>query len=323
MSALALCAEASADAEDIDAPIPAGFKLASGDTLADTHIELRWVGRRDGPVVLALGGISAGRDVCGERGWWRATFVDHAGVDLDRYSVLGINFAPISNQRVRITPDDQARLIEIALDHLGIQRLHAFVGASYGGMVGLALAARAPERVGRLCVISAADRPSAQGLAWRGVQRRIVELGAAHGDAEAGLALARQLAMITYRTGAEFEQRFDAELDRGGSSDIDRYLEARGLAYTECMGPSRWLSLSEAIDRFRVDGASIKTPTTLVACPEDQLVPIDTIRALADGLPRLRAFELLPSLYGHDAFLKEPQRLGPFLNRFLGEAAYG
>lgn len=317
MTALALEHPASIEFDDIEIPIPAGFRLASGDTLADAAISVRCVGRRDGPQVIALGGISAGRDVCGVRGWWRETLIDHDAVDLRRFGLIGFDFTPTCDQRVRITPQDQARLIEIALSDLGVARVHAVVGASYGGMVGLALAARAPERVGRLCVISAAHQPSALALAWRGVQRRAVEFGIRAGDAEAGLSLARQLAMITYRTGEEFTARFGAGVDAEGRGEVDRYLEARGEAYARSMAPRRWLSLSEAIDRFAIDPAGVRVPTALVACPEDQLVPIADIRRCAELLPNLVRFEELPSLYGHDAFLKEPARLAPLLRNFL------
>jgi homoserine O-acetyltransferase len=231
--------------------------------------------------------------------------------------VLGLEFAPVSDQRVRVTPDDQARLVEIALDALGITRLHGFVGASYGGMVGLALAARAPARLAHLCVISAAHKPSALGSAWRGVQRRIVEFGLAHGDADGGLSLARQLAMTTYRSGEEFGARFDAGIDAAGLGEVDRYLIARGQAYPAVMRPRRWLSLSEAIDRHCVDPSRILTPTTLVACPSDQLAPFDELQAFARQLPRLSGFHGLPSIYGHDAFLKEIAALRPILSRAL------
>lgn len=316
MCALALRAPAAVE-QDFALPIPRDFRLQSGDVLPDTRITLRRFGAPDAPQVVALGGISAGRDVCGAAGWWRDTFVDHGGVDLRRYGVIGFDFAPVADVRVRLAPADQARLIAIALDGLGIRRLHGFIGASYGGMVALAFAALAPARVERLCVISAAHRPAAQALAWRGVQRRIVEFGATQGDAAAGLALARQLAMITYRTPQEFEQRFGAGLDPDGRGAVDRYLESRGEAYTGAMPVNRWLTLSEAIDRAFVDPRMITAATTLVASLDDQLVPEALIRELAERLPSLRARYTLPSLFGHDAFLKEPARLAPILSRFL------
>lgn len=316
--------QASAPAiEDFEIPIPADFSLASGDALDDGCIRLRRFGAAHGPQVMALGGISAGRDVCGESGWWRETLTDHDAVDLDRFGLIGIDFAPLNDQRVRITPHDQARLIVPALDALGIEQLDAFIGASYGGMVGLALGAIAPGRVARLCIISAAHKPAAQSLAWRGVQRRIVEFGLAQGAGPEGLALARQLGMITYRTPQEFEARFGAGVDAQGAGEVDRYLTARGAAYANAVAPHRWLSLSESIDRFLVDPASIATPTTVVASPDDQLAPLADMRVLAERLPNLIKFELLPSLYGHDAFLKEPARLAPIIRDFLKEPNHG
>lgn len=304
--------------DDVRVPVPAGFRLSSGDTLPDGYIRLRWHGRRDGPVVLAAGGISAGRALSGANGWWNDLVGEGRAIDLNRFAALGFEFAPDADVRAVITPRDQARLLIIALDALGVEHVHAFVGASYGGLVGLSLAELAPQRIGHLCVISAAHEPAALASAWRGVQRRIVEDGVARGAADEGLALARQLAMITYRSAEEFTQRFDRVLDHEGRSDLDRYLDARGRAYPSAMGPQRWLALSEAIDRCRVTPEAITTRTTLIAAESDQLVPVDLIRTLATRLPRA-ALHVIPSLYGHDAFLKEPEQLTPII-RFVLES---
>ncbi len=322
MSALAVRTAPPRALEDISVPVPADFQLVSGEALGERAVCVRLQGALAGPVVAVLGGISAGRRVAGEDGWWKDAVDEGGAIDLERYCVLGVDFAPLSDRRVRIAPDDQARLIEFALDHLRIPSLHAFVGSSYGGMVGLALAQRAPQLVGRLCVISASHKPSALGLAWRGVQRRIVEFGLAHGDGDGGLALARQLAMTTYRSSAEFEARFGAGLDADGLGEVDRYLIARGKAYPALMAPQRWLSLSESIDRHRVDPARIQSPTTLVACPTDQLAPFGDLQELARLLPRLRAFHVLASIYGHDAFLKETAALRPILSSALEANAH-
>lgn len=302
---------------DIVIPLPKDYRLSSGDVLTDARLQLRMFGTRSGPPVVALGGISAGRCVGGEKGWWRGTVSAGGAIDLDRFCVIGLDFAPLENTRLAITPHDQAALLCHALDGLGIQRLHAVVGASYGGMVALAFAAMVPHRVARLCVIAAAHRPNVQGGAWRGVQRRIIEFGVRQGDPAQALALARQLAMITYRTPEEFEQRFSPHLAGDGMGDVDRYLASRGAAYAGVMAPLRWLSLSEAIDRFTVDPARVHVPTTAVAFTTDRLVPPHDMRELASRLPLLRSFHDVHSLFGHDAFLKETAALRPILSAFL------
>lgn len=304
---------------DIDVPIPRGFRADAGDRLPDATVRLRRFGRSDGAPVLVMGGISSGRDLAGPRGWWRDQVGEGAAVDLHGYAAYALDFAPTGDVRVRVSPRTQARLVELALDQLGIEALDAIIGASYGGMVGLALAALAPQRVRRLCIISAAHRPSALAHAWRGVQRRIAEFGIERGRPEEGLSLARQLAMITYRSGAEFSQRFHGLMDQDGLCDLDRYLIARGQAYGELMPVARWLSLSEAIDRFSVHPGAIAAPTTLVACGSDQLVPFSDVSELAQQLPNLKALHALESIYGHDAFLKESEALSPIIRTFLEE----
>ncbi|MGH6950770.1 MAG: alpha/beta fold hydrolase, partial [Vitreimonas sp.] len=186
MSALARQPAPRQDWEDFSIPVPSDFQLVSGDALGDEIVRVRLQGPAHAPVVAVLGGISAGRCVAGDDGWWKDTVAAGGAVDLERYCVLGVDFAPLGDRRVRVTPHDQARLVELALDRLNVGTLHAFVGSSYGAMVGMALAQHAPARVERLCVISASYRPSALGVAWRGVQRRMVEFGLAHGDGAGG-----------------------------------------------------------------------------------------------------------------------------------------
>lgn len=290
---------------------------APANAIGETSIRVRLHGRRDGPLVIAAGGISARRFVTGESGWWTPIVGEGGAIDLNKYCVLGFDFAPTDERRAAVTPEIQAQLLVGALDGLGVKKAHAFVGASYGGMVGLALGAIAPERVERLCIISAAHKPAALARAWRGVQRRMVEFAIRQGAPQEGLALARQLAMITYRSGEEFETRFGAEIDADGRSELDRYLISRGQAFTSIASAERWLSLSEAIDRFSVEPERIFVPTTVVACPTDQLAPLADMQELARRLPRCAGFHLLPSLCGHDAFLKEPDTLTPILRGVL------
>ncbi|MBS0295548.1 MAG: homoserine O-succinyltransferase [Proteobacteria bacterium] len=304
---------------DLFVQVPAGWRLASGEALPDPVFQARLYGPADAPLVIVAGGISASRLVWSPdgAGWWGEVVAPGAGVDLNRRRVLAFDFAPLKDARLAVTTDDQARLVELALDALGVETVHAFVGASYGGMVGLALAARSPERLERLCVISAAHRPSAMGQAWRGVQRRVFELARDAGRAEEGLALARELAMTTYRSAEEFDARFDRALDAEGLSQIDRYLIARGRAYAKAMAPERWWSLSRSIDSHAVEPEAVTVPTTLIASTSDRLTPLSDMAELASRLPDLIRFAEIRSLYGHDAFLKDAAALNPILKACL------
>jgi homoserine O-acetyltransferase len=304
---------------DLFVQIPVGFRFASGEAARDAVFQTRLFGPADAPLVIVAGGISSGRIAYAAdgKGWWQSTVALGGGIDLNRFRVLAFDFAPLGDTERVITTDDQARLVLSALDALGVDQAHAFVGASYGGMVGLALAARAPERLMRLCVISAAHRPSALGSAWRGIQRRIVEFAREAGRPEEGLALARELAMTTYRSAEELEGRFDRTLAEDGLNEIDRYLVARGRAYPSTISPSRWWSLSASIDRHQVEPEAVAVPTTLIASTSDRLTPLSDMHDLARRLPDLVRFAEIDSLYGHDAFLKDVDRLAPILKAFL------
>jgi homoserine O-acetyltransferase len=205
---------------------------------------------------------------------------------------------------------DQARALLAVCDRLGIRRLHAAVGASYGGMVALALAETAPARLRTVLAISAAHRSNALAAGWRGIQRAIVRHGLALGDGAGALALARALAMTTYRTREELDRRFPVGAEAGPAA-VEQYLLARGAAYASSTRPECFLCLSDSIDSFRLDPARVRVPVHLVAIAEDQLVGRAEIRELAVRLAGPVVLHELNSEFGHDAFLKERELLAP------------
>jgi homoserine O-acetyltransferase len=319
------------NAVDVIVDIPGDFRLQSGERLGQTTLKGRLHGREGAPLVVVAGGISAGRFVhrteTNGLGWWSDAVSMGGPIDLRRCQVLAFDYAPkavaagttSAAGTVTITTHDQARLLTLLLDRLGVERVAAIVGCSYGGMVALAFAELFPRRVAQLVVVSAAHRAHPQATAWRGIQRRILKLAQEAGRPEDGVALARELAMTTYRTAEEFGDRFDstAPAHAGQSYPICEYLTARGRAYRTHTTPSRWLSLSDSIDRHSVQPEAIKTPTTLVGFDSDRLVPIDDIRELAARLPTLWRLVEAPSLYGHDAFLKEDALVNEILRSAL------
>ena len=196
-----------------------------------------------------------------------------------------------------MTTHDQARAIAAVLDVIGAPSV-TFVGSSYGGMVALAFAELFASRVSGLVLLCAAHRTHPMATALRSIQRSVVRLGEEGGAPAEGLALARALAMTTYRSVDEFERRFDyspdfASLDiKGGEVrfPVQDYLEARGEAFASVFDVESYVSLSTSIDIHYVDPELVKSRTTLLSFDTDALVPPWLVEELAPrGSGRLRA----------------------------------
>lgn len=299
-------------------------------------VAFRRTGRAEGPFVAVLGGISAHRsawdhDGSGRDAWWPEQVGPGLAVDTDRFGVLTLDWvggpdascwagcAP-PGPKPPATPDLQARALSAVLDRAGVERLHAVVGASYGGMVALAFAERWPERVGRLAVLSAAHEADPTTTALRSIQRRIVRLGARTGRADEALATARALAVVGYRSPEEFLLRFQgaAELtDDGVRHGVDDYLDHVGKRIVERFDVSSYLALSEGLDLHRVRPEAIRVPVFAWGTRSDQVVPIRQMESLVSRLAGPARLERTVSIYGHDAFLKETRAVRGFLERAL------
>lgn len=274
------------------------------------------------PLVLIAGGISANRHVCGHAhdrapGWWEGQAPTLGGARWLAIDWIGIS----AELDISVTPADQARAMLALLDHLGIASVSAFVGASYGGMVGMHFARLAPARCNALLAINAAHRTHPFVHAQRALQRQAIALGERLGDATAGVSLARKIAMLSYRTPAEFERRFCDPPQLCGdrvTSAAEAYLDAHGERHARRMGAAAYRRLSESIDLHAIAPEAIAVKAIFAGTPDDRLIPLDDVRALAAGAPDAR-LATLPGGFGHDSFLKEEAAVADLLSSFLSD----
>ena len=325
------------------AAIPADFRLEHGGQVLEGRIAYRRVGVPGAPVIAVLGGISADRVVAAQegdpgRGWWEWMVGVDRPLDLGVHQVLSIDWlfgrgdsgvriaggAPAVGESMAvpmITPADQARTLELVTRALELEPLCALVGTSYGGAVALAFAVAYPERVRRTLVIGAADRSHPLATAVRVVERRIVQRGLAAGDEAAGVALARALAMTTYRSDVEFEQRFSGPptiTPRGVHFPVEDYIDHHGKVFARRFTAAQFLCLSQSSDLHRVDVENVRSPVTLVSIEPDFLAPRWQMEDLARRMGRGHDLVRVSSVHGHDAFLADEALFSRIVREFVG-----
>ena len=251
----------------------------------------------------------------------------------------------------RVSVRDQARLHARLLNHLGVRSVALAAGASMGGMQALELALvdreAGPNRVRRLVLIGMGAAHGAWQIGIGEAHRLAIRADARWrgGDfppddpPHAGLAAARALGMMTYRSPALFADRFGRERHepRLDPSDptyaVESYLRYQGAKLAGRFDAGAYVRLTEAMDdhdvglgRGREDAATalgrLAADALCVGISSDLLYPPAESRALADLLPRGRYAELR-SPFGHDAFLVDFEALDALLQPFLRETGFG
>jgi len=296
-------------------------------------------------------------------GWWEQIVGPGAAIDTDRWFVIAPNMlggcqgstgpasiAPDGREWASRFPyltirDQVAAQIRLA-DELGIRRWAAVIGGSMGGMHALEWAVMEPERVERLAVLSSPPVTTADQLALNFVQLETVRMdprfaGGEYYDAalgegpHRGLALARRMALLNYRSPIELNQRFQrswqsgvSPLGRGGRFAVESYLDFHGNKFTRRFDANSYLTLVEAMnshdigrDRGGVEEAlhAITAKTLVLGIDSDRLFPVDGQQRIARSVPNLIDDEaiVLTSDFGHDGFLIETDPVGAHLERLL------
>jgi homoserine O-acetyltransferase len=258
-------------------------------------------------------------------------------VDPETGTIYGPNFPLVS---VRDNVRAQAQL----LDSLGVRLLRLVMGGSIGGMQALEWAALFPERVQRALVIGVAPL-SAMGLALNHLQRQAIQLDPAWDGGNylpqrpprQGLSLARQIAMLSYKSPALFDERFARNPNRngedplglddhggglvGGRFDIAGYLDHQGDRFIDRFDANSYLAILRTMDIWDpLHGAAspkealghIKARISFVGISSDWLFPSESVRqfaAIVRSAGVAADYREMQSSHGHDAFLAEQAEL--------------
>jgi homoserine O-acetyltransferase len=333
--------------------LPGPFPLELGGVLPAVRIAYRTWGRLDasgGNAVLVCHALTGSPDV---DAWWPDLLGPGRALDPSRdfivcSNVLGSCYGTTGPASIRpgtgsrwggdfpaITVRDMVHAQAALLDALGVRRLALVVGGSLGGMQVLEWALLYPDRVDAIAPIATSARHSAWCIAVSEAQRHAIVSdprwrGGAYdpGDGpDAGLAVARMIAMWSYRSHASLQARFERHEGPDGRFAVAQWMAHHGEALVRRFDAASYVALTEAMDRHDVgrgrDGwraalGRIGVPALVVSIDSDTLYPPVEQEDLAAALPEGRLARLA-SPHGHDAFLIDGAATGALVAAFRAE----
>ena len=246
-----------------------------------------------------------------------------------------------------VTISDIVRAQKRLLDDLGVRKLEVVIGGSIGGQQALEWALKFPDFVEKAVPVAATGALGPQGLGMSEIGRRAImadpnwQGGDYYGTGkspETGLAIARMAGMLTYQSAEGQWERFGREEatrpalyeEFGGRFEIESYLHYQGHDLTGRFDANSYLYLTRAMDLYDIGAGyasheeafeRIEAEVLFVGISSDWLFPAREVRAAAELAKAAGAeahYEEIESLNGHDAFLKDWDKLraavGPFLD---------
>jgi homoserine O-acetyltransferase/O-succinyltransferase len=303
-------------------------------------------------------------------GWWDDLIGPGKPLDTDRWFVVCSNVLggcqgttgpasahpddgrPYGSRFPVVTIRDMVRAQARLATHLGVETWQSVIGGSMGGMQVLEWAITFPHRVRSIIPIATCAQATAQQIAWGAIGRRAIRLdpnwrGGDYYDAEPGpsegLAVARMVAQVTFRSDNVFTDRFGRELADGSELngrldlwrrfEVERYLDHHGDKLIRRFDANSYLVIGKAMDLHDVGRgrgglasamARITMPTLTMGIWSDMLYPSYQQRQIRDLLVDLGThaeYVEIDSPHGHDAFLIELDQVGAPIARFLDEVS--
>ena len=324
------------------------FTFEQGQTLFDVPVAFHSYGElnddKDNVILIchALTGTSNATD------WWSGLVGAGKVLDTNRFFIVCVNVfgspygtaSPISLNPQTQKPyqahfpiptiRDNVKLQKQVLAHLGIAKLFAVFGGSMGGMQALEWAFEG-DFVEHIGTFGCGGRHNAWAIGW-GISQRNAIMADAHyqngfytQQPQNGFSVARQIAMLTYRTPALFQERF-GRATRNQQFEIQNYLEYQGQKLVNRFDANCYIRLTQTMDTHDVARgrgeytavlATIKQKVLVVGIKQDALYPLEEQEELARYLPNA-TFKVLDSDFGHDAFLVEFDKMGKLIQEWLG-----
>ncbi len=369
------------------------FTFDRGGSVSDLRVAYETYGDPADPVVLVCHALTGSQRVAslGEPepidapfqpaggqsdGWWTDVVGPGKAIDTDRYRVVCANVPgscygttgpasvdpetgePYGSDFPPVTVGDWTRAQRALLTELGVDRLHAVVGGSVGGMNAVDWARQYPDDVERVVPIAAGPRLDAQLLAVGAIRRRAIRSdpnwngGDYYGGDRPteGLALARQLGHVAYLSKDSMAERFGRDAGSRGRFDpfppdpaaaafpyrsVESYLDYQASGFVERFDPNSYLQLTRAMDHYDLAEGHESDAEALAEFDGEVLVmsftgdwhfTVDGGRKLTEAFRSAgtaTVHHVVESEYGHDAFLVEPGAVGPPLSGFLDQGVRG
>lgn len=350
-------------------------RLENGETLSQVEVAVEAAGREpeaDGSnIVLVCHALTGDAHAVGDQeqpGWWDGLIGPGKSIDTNLYHVLTLNVlggcggttGPASTNPATGQPygtdfpvvsiRDMVSVQKRCLEKLGIRRVEMVIGGSMGGMLVLEWGILYPTFARKLVPIATAAALTPTAIAFNDIGRQAILTDPGYQQGSyypgsgpvQGLAVARMMAMVTYRTPQLFEKRFSRNLQSGRSViqpdslfQVESYLRHQGKKLVQRFDANSYLYLLKAMDTHDLGRnrggvetalAAIEAEVLVVGIREDQLFPVQQQRELYTLLKNLgKKCELLEisSEYGHDAFLVEYEKTGPRIRQFLDQGLNG
>ena len=337
--------------------------LESGQTLRDFPVCYQTYGSLNAAADNALVVCHALTGHADLHDWWGSLLGDGVAFDTSRYfivcaNLLGSCYGTAGPTEVNAetgkkwgadfpvtTVRDSVQLHhKLLFEGLRVKRVCGVIGGSLGGMQALEWGFLDPQHVQSIVALACNSKHSAWQIAINHTQRQAIYADPLFLDGRyppdqppaAGLSIARQFAMITYRTQPVYQTKFDRSITATPSAahaaqlsppfEVERYLLYQGAKLLTRFDANSYIRLTQTLDSHDVGRgrggekaalASLRQPTLVMGVHSDVLYPVWEQEQLASMIPGCE-YHAIKSLEGHDGFLLEQQQIGSAIKTFLG-----
>jgi homoserine O-acetyltransferase/O-succinyltransferase len=342
--------------------------LESGAVIDDVYIAVQRWGElsptRDN-VVVVLHALTMDSHITGPAGpghptagWWDGVAGPGAPIDTNRWCAVATNVLggcrgstgpsslardgkPWGSRFPKISVRDQVEADVAALAALGINEVAAVVGGSMGGARVLEWIVSHPDRVRAGLLLAVGARATANQIGTQTTQIAAIKTdpnwqGGDYYDSgrtpDAGLAIARRFAHLTYRGEVELDTRFGNDNQNGedpangGRYAVQSYLEYQGDKLVDRFDAGSYVVLTDTLNGHDVGRGRGGVRKALRGCPvpvvvggftSDRLYPLRLQEELAELLPGCTGLQVVESIYGHDGFLVEFEAVSDMIRKTL------
>jgi homoserine O-acetyltransferase len=315
--------------------------------------------------------VASQNPITQKEGWWDFMIGENKTIDTQKYFVICSNILggcmgsfgpksidPKTNKPYGInfpviTILDMVHAQNLLIEHFQINKLHAIIGGSMGGMQALAWSVLYPSKIKLIIPIATSYRFSPQNIAFHEVGRQAITSDPNWCDGNYleekkfptnGLSLARMTANITYLSESSLQRKFGRDLNNKNSFSfnfdrefqIENYLHHQGSRFVERFDPNSYLFITKAVDYFDLENdfsgnlsnafnefsKNKEGKFCIISCLDDWLFPVSESKKITKALSACSintSYVVISSINGHDSFLIENELLKNTIHGFINQ----